>query len=475
MENRSRNVIWKEIDDLWLLLNRKDATGPTGPSGPTGSTGATGATGPTGSTGATGPVAWGGDLVTSTATDQWASSISGANGAGGTVPVESTVTLLQVQGGTIAAPVTETLWAMQPVDPSLPPFEATLQSDLFTATHDYVLKTGYNVGLLTVAGEPVNYYAIESDFEASPGVHFTEGYWQVQYIASDPGYRPFGFKLDRSSNVLTTTLQYAGSALSLIGGPAGGPPVQQWQCVDGAFETIPDPYAFEATGALNILTTVAGKYLQVKSAGQLYLIAAPGYQISLAADTVAIAQGSQAPHATIDNTVSNTRFYPTTDNQGWLGIAANRWANLNAVLAYIQHMDISPDGGTTTYLHLAITSFGLGDAGTITLDTVPASATTFFATGVGGLNAINAKNELNLGVNGGGLAGLTAIDILPAGVLFFTRTAGVLGSGVGVLGILNATTNPTTTPTGGGTLYVSGGALFYKGGATGTVTPIAVG
>jgi hypothetical protein len=44
--------------------------------------------------------------------------------------------------------------------------------------------------------------------------------------------------------------------------------------------------------------------------------------------------------------------------------------------------------------------------------------------------------------------------------------------GVGVVGIANATTVPTTNPTGGGILYVSNGGLFWRG-SSGTVTPIA--
>lgn len=46
------------------------------------------------------------------------------------------------------------------------------------------------------------------------------------------------------------------------------------------------------------------------------------------------------------------------------------------------------------------------------------------------------------------------------------------GSGVKVVGIANATTVPTTNPTGGGVLYVEGGALKYRG-SSGTITTIA--
>jgi hypothetical protein len=46
-----------------------------------------------------------------------------------------------------------------------------------------------------------------------------------------------------------------------------------------------------------------------------------------------------------------------------------------------------------------------------------------------------------------------------------------LGGGVGVIGITNATTVPTTNPSGGGVLYTEGGALKYRG-SSGTVTTL---
>lgn len=47
-----------------------------------------------------------------------------------------------------------------------------------------------------------------------------------------------------------------------------------------------------------------------------------------------------------------------------------------------------------------------------------------------------------------------------------------LGGGSGVIAIANATTVPSTPPTGGGVLYVENGALMYRG-SSGTVTTIA--
>ena len=54
----------------------------------------------------------------------------------------------------------------------------------------------------------------------------------------------------------------------------------------------------------------------------------------------------------------------------------------------------------------------------------------------------------------------------------FASTTLAFGGGAGVIGIANATTNPTTNPAGGGVLYVTGGALTYRGSA-GTVTTVA--
>lgn len=72
--------------------------------------------------------------------------------------------------------------------------------------------------------------------------------------------------------------------------------------------------------------------------------------------------------------------------------------------------------------------------------------------------------------NGSGLVEIVRID-------GNTRNMGInttaqFGSGAGVIGIANATTNPSTNPTGGGVLYSDAGALKWRG-SSGTVTTIA--
>jgi hypothetical protein len=54
----------------------------------------------------------------------------------------------------------------------------------------------------------------------------------------------------------------------------------------------------------------------------------------------------------------------------------------------------------------------------------------------------------------------------------FGSTTGAFGGGDGVIGIANATTNPSSNPSGGGVLYADAGALKWRGSG-GTVTTIA--
>jgi hypothetical protein len=67
---------------------------------------------------------------------------------------------------------------------------------------------------------------------------------------------------------------------------------------------------------------------------------------------------------------------------------------------------------------------------------------------------------------------LTAITISNGRGITVGSASAIQGGGAGVIGIANATTVPTSNPTGGGILYVENGALKYRG-SSGTVTTIA--
>ena len=72
--------------------------------------------------------------------------------------------------------------------------------------------------------------------------------------------------------------------------------------------------------------------------------------------------------------------------------------------------------------------------------------------------------------NSGGVTVLFFGESDSRNVGFWTETE--FGSGNGVIGIANTVSAPSTTPSGGGVLYVQAGALKYKG-SSGTVTTIA--
>lgn len=111
-----------------------------------------------------------------------------------------------------------------------------------------------------------------------------------------------------------------------------------------------------------------------------------------------------------------------------------------------------------------------------------------------GLDGNGLTVSTNVTFNGGALGNAsmgspdTRIGRTSAGVLEINDAAGAyrdlivrnvslgaqsLGGGVQVFGMLNATTVPTTNPTGGGVLYSEAGALKWRG-SSGTVTTVAV-
>lgn len=100
-----------------------------------------------------------------------------------------------------------------------------------------------------------------------------------------------------------------------------------------------------------------------------------------------------------------------------------------------------------------------------------------------GWNQVNIGNSLNLiaassitfQAAGGNLTltdGSTTHFTTSSGPNAALFSTGSFGSGVGVLSIANATTAPTTTPSGGGVAYAVAGAYKWKG-SSGTVTNIA--
>lgn len=90
----------------------------------------------------------------------------------------------------------------------------------------------------------------------------------------------------------------------------------------------------------------------------------------------------------------------------------------------------------------------------------------FFSTYHGSTGMVFGRGAAN------GLPNAVDLSIDSKGSVSLFST-GSFGGGVRVLSISNATTIPTTNPTGGGVLWCEAGALKYRG-SSGTVTTIAV-
>lgn len=104
------------------------------------------------------------------------------------------------------------------------------------------------------------------------------------------------------------------------------------------------------------------------------------------------------------------------------------------------------------------------------------------------LGSTNTGRIAFIGKSGGGSNDFLIFNQLNSNFLFYTNAAermritndgsiGInvttqFGGGVKVIGIANATTVPTTNPTGGGVLYVESGSLKFRG-SSGSVTVIA--
>lgn len=84
----------------------------------------------------------------------------------------------------------------------------------------------------------------------------------------------------------------------------------------------------------------------------------------------------------------------------------------------------------------------------------------------------NSTNHLYLSDSANGTTAMAVIAQATAPNIQLLSATASHGGGVGVIGITNASTVPTTNPSGGGILYAEGGALKWRGSG-GLVTTIA--
>ena len=151
-------------------------------------------------------------------------------------------------------------------------------------------------------------------------------------------------------------------------------------------------------------------------------------------------------------------LYANTGSPGSLGLVATGVAFHRLAGAITIAQDTATTDVATTGITLRSQSAYASATGAhentqnTTIDTgVPASG------GVAGSTILASGGITSMTVNGSGAQ--------------FGAIAPQFGGGVGVVSIANATTSPTTNPTGAGVLYVQAGALKYRG-SSGTVTTL---
>lgn len=141
--------------------------------------------------------------------------------------------------------------------------------------------------------------------------------------------------------------------------------------------------------------------------------------------------------------------------------------SFSSVLAYFGDPLITAVGGNLSYISINKSGYQALLIG-INKDTVTGAVpvnSAFFSTYHGSTGMVFGRGAAN------GLPNAVDLSIDSQGSVSLFST-GSFGGGVRVLSISNATTIPTTNPTGGGVLWCEAGALKYRG-SSGTVTTIA--
>jgi hypothetical protein len=242
--------------------------------------------------------------------------------------LNSNQTLTMQQGGTLGAPQPEHFFSVQPTDPAKAPYSLFIGGATFNGQFDTVFYLGYNADHANVS-EPICTLNMEQNFETVPGTFFVECYFETG-ISSASLVRPIGYVLNRSTGSVTTTLSYTSPSFFAIQGGAAGA-TQQMRWTDGQCFIAPTAYSIQSNNGLT-LANLAGTLTLQNAAGQFNVWAlGAGSQLYTAADSWAFSDHTTAQHATMDFVGSVARFYPSTDNQGSLGISGGRWASVSAV------------------------------------------------------------------------------------------------------------------------------------------------
>jgi hypothetical protein len=129
----------------------------------------------------------------------------------GTTSVDGSFALAHVQGGTLAAPTSVAPFTFQPRDLAKGPFMFRVYGGQVNSTWDTIFAIGYNSDA-SRPNEPSAEFAIEQDYEAAPGVHKMEMYFQFGNAARTTFLRPFFSDYDRATGAIAVEI----SATSMI-------------------------------------------------------------------------------------------------------------------------------------------------------------------------------------------------------------------------------------------------------------------
>jgi hypothetical protein len=258
----------------------------------------------------------------------------------------------------------------------------------------------------------------------------------INFIAGGSNSPSIGAK---GNDITFTADGYGGTELLRVTGTGNlglGVTPSAWNAAFKVFQIGTSTSLWDVSGTLGLSTNVyndgANKYITTGNATR-YLQDSGSHIWNI------------APSGTAGNAISFTQAMTLTAG-GNLGIGTTTFANFGANRTTVQINGADGSGYATKYN-----------------DTLAA----YLFSDSAGTAIIEARNlYLGLGTNGSERMRITSTGNVGIG------TTDQFGGGVKVIGIANATTIPSSNPSGGGVLYVENGALKYRG-SSGTVTTIA--
>jgi hypothetical protein len=388
-------------------------------------------------------VTWADDLSGSSSTNQWVASITGSAGGGGAVPLTNGAAITSASGShsyidlTAANAVYGYVSALSLLSTVVDAATgATMNVGGNTQT---ALNIGRNTIQNTVKGPlTVSVLTVGVVHSTSAGVLSSSIGSGNQILVTNSGATDTAW----SSTIIAAAVAPGTSAQVFL---SNATPTATWTTISG-------DSAISATGVMT----------NTQAQGGEYVFGAGGTMTWAMGATPLITQASTSSATPATMTI--------TPQASTAGATAN---------GSILNVDLTSPGGSGSYGYFSITqgsnvvayitSFPLNTSyGAVYLTGSPPDAQPSNAVILGD----TSYAYFNGPVSGQGImsAGLGIVSTWNLNsIQFFNSVTLALGGGAGVMGISNATTNPSSTPVGGGVLYSNGGALTWLG-SSGTTT-----